>query len=150
VSAAEHKASEVFALDCLSFAVLASLTCPAIVMNTPRLHYSQVFCKYGAPAIHRTRVAGDRTQALVDCLQLVIGHVLITCIAAAIICKHFPSYIFSLPTNAAKPMAEPREWTARHSRTSKRTAGTVVGELTQELKSRPWAYRVAATASLIK
>src|ERR1700730_1569649 len=27
-----------------------------------------------------------------------------------------------MPTNAAKPTAEPREWTARHSRTSKRTA----------------------------
>jgi len=51
VSLAVHKASEVFALDCLLFAVLASLTCPAIVMNAPRLHYSQVFCKYGAPAI---------------------------------------------------------------------------------------------------
>ena len=58
VSVAVHKASEVFALDCLPFAVLASLTCPAIVMNTPRLHYSQVFCKYGAPAITRPGLQG--------------------------------------------------------------------------------------------
>ena len=58
VSVAVHKASEVFALDCLLFAVLASLTCPAIVMNAPRLHYSQVFCKYGAPAITGSGLQG--------------------------------------------------------------------------------------------
>src|SRR5206468_7204771 len=43
-----------------------------------------------------------------------------------------------MPTNAAKPMAEQREWTTRHSRTSKRTAGNGGWTKTQELKSRTY------------